>query len=238
MTPVEKEHIVAGATPSSWQVLRAGGQGAPAAGAGQHRPGPVCAGRRRPGPACPGADRAAGRPRPQPGAVAAGRALADRRPGDRHRRRPRRRPGRRRALSGRPCPRPAWCRWWSAPHGGKLPTDGRPAHLRRHPVGGVRRRPRSPAARPRPPTPGRPGQQGRRGRRAGLDPRVVLLLEECFRHAKAIGAWGTGAQARRRPGLTAGPGVLVQESLDGLVDEVQQALGRHRVWDRDPAPTA
>ena len=66
----------------------------------------------------------------------------------------------------------------------------------------------------------------------------MLLLQESFRHAKAIGAWGAGAQALTAAGLTAAPGVLVQESLDGLVDEVQQALGRHRVWDRDPAPTA
>ena len=28
---------------------------------------------------------------------------------------------------------------------------------------------------------------------ASLDPRVVLLLSEAFRHAKAIGAWGSGA---------------------------------------------
>ena len=73
---------------------------------------------------------------------------------------------------------------------------------------------------------------------AGLDPRVGSLVQEAFRHAKVIGAWGTGAQALTAAGLTAAPGVLVQESLDGLVDEVQQALGRHRVWDRDPAPTA
>ena len=57
--------------------------------------------------------------------------------------------------------------------------------------------------------------KARRGRcRSLLDPRVVLLLQECFRHAKAIGAWGAGVDAlearrhrgrsrraeRRRPG--------------------------------------
>ena len=47
---------------------------------------------------------------------------------------------------------------------------------------------------------------------ATVDPRVVLLLEECFRHAKAIGAWGQGRQVleaariagRRRRGRRGG----------------------------------
>ena len=42
------------------EVLRAGGQGAPAAGAGQHRPGAVRTGRCRTGAPCPRSDRAAG----------------------------------------------------------------------------------------------------------------------------------------------------------------------------------
>ena len=34
-----------------------------------------------------------------------------------------------------------------------------------------------------------------------LDPRVVLLLQECFRHAKAIGAWGAGVSALELAGV-------------------------------------
>ena len=35
--------------------------------------------------------------------------------------------------SARPSSLPAWCRWWSLPHGGKLPDGtGRAAQLRRH----------------------------------------------------------------------------------------------------------
>ena len=34
-----------------------------------------------------------------------------------------------------------------------------------------------------------------------LDPRVVLLLQECFRHAKAIGAWGSGVAALEAAGV-------------------------------------
>ena len=35
-----------------------------------------------------------------------------------------------------------------------------------------------------------------------LDPRVALLLQECFRHAKAIGAWGAGREALELGGRT------------------------------------
>ena len=54
------------------QVLRADHQGTPAAGAGEHRPGPVRAGRGRPRAAGPGPDREARRPRPEPGPLAGG----------------------------------------------------------------------------------------------------------------------------------------------------------------------
>jgi len=41
-----------------------------------------------------------------------------------------------------------------------------------------------------------------------LDPRVVLLLQECFRHAKVIGAWGAGSDALGLAGvLPDDPGV-------------------------------
>ena len=59
MTPVEKEHIVRGVHLRARQVLRAGDQGAAAAGAGEHRPGAVRAGGRRLGLPAPDADRAA-----------------------------------------------------------------------------------------------------------------------------------------------------------------------------------
>ena len=85
-----------------------------------------------------------------------------------------------------------------APHGGKLSdgTDGRSAPSRPPGPSSSTRccSPGSPA--PAPDALRRPGQQGRRGRlRRRLDPRVLLLLEECFRHAKAIGAWGAGVAA-------------------------------------------
>ncbi|HEV7875937.1 MAG TPA: catalase-related domain-containing protein, partial [Nocardioides sp.] len=67
----------------------------------------------------------------------------------------------------------------------------------------------------------------------GLDPRVVLLLQESFRHAKAIGAWGRGVQALEEAGIgLASPGVVTGESATAVFAELQETLGAHRVWER------
>ena len=70
-----------------------------------------------------------------------------------------------------------------------------------------------------------------------LDPRIVLRLLESFRRAKAIGAWGAGADALTAAGIDPrGTGVAVGESPDEVLGELQTLLGAHRVWDRlDPA---
>ncbi|GAA0221168.1 catalase CatB [Saccharothrix mutabilis subsp. mutabilis] len=59
-----------------------------------------------------------------------------------------------------------------------------------------------------------------------LDPRVALLVEETYRHAKAIGAWGAGTSV-----VDPGPGVVTGDPTD-VVRDVLALLGRHRVWDR------
>ncbi|MGD9958279.1 catalase [Nocardioides sp.] len=67
----------------------------------------------------------------------------------------------------------------------------------------------------------------------GTDPRVVLLLQECFRHAKVIGAWGAGAQALSSAGIDAGAvGVLVGDDAGELFGQLHGLLAAHRVWDR------
>jgi catalase len=69
-----------------------------------------------------------------------------------------------------------------------------------------------------------------------LDPRVVLLLQECFRHAKAIGAWGAGASALEVAGVPDAAGVFTGDDPAAVLAEVHSALGAHRVWERyDPA---
>ncbi len=65
-----------------------------------------------------------------------------------------------------------------------------------------------------------------------LDPRVALLLQECFRHAKVIGAWGAGASALDAAGVGRAPGVLIGTEPTAVLDEVHSALGAHRVWER------
>ena len=65
-----------------------------------------------------------------------------------------------------------------------------------------------------------------------LDPRVVLLLQECFRHAKAIGAWGAGVSALETAGVAGAPGVLTGTDPAAVFAELHTALGAHRVWDR------
>ncbi|MBW1602022.1 catalase [Streptomyces sp. JJ66] len=68
------------------------------------------------------------------------------------------------------------------------------------------------------------------------DPRVVLLVDEAYRHAKAIGAWAGGADALRAAGVPDGaPGVVTGGSGTDVLPEVTTLLARHRVWDRFPA---
>ena len=66
-----------------------------------------------------------------------------------------------------------------------------------------------------------------------VDPRVAMLLQEAFRHAKPIGAWGEGAAILRSVGIS-GPGVVAGESAAQTFAEVHDLLGRHRVWERFP----
>ncbi|HYN55715.1 MAG TPA: catalase [Motilibacterales bacterium] len=87
----------------------------------------------------------------------------------------------------------------------------------------------SPAAAPDAPAPARS--------QSGLDPRVELLITECHRQAKALGAWSAGEQA-----LTAlvgtGPGVVVGADPLEVVEEIQRLLSGHRVWQRTTAAPA
>ncbi|MGZ5405311.1 MAG: catalase HPII, partial [Nocardioides sp.] len=66
-----------------------------------------------------------------------------------------------------------------------------------------------------------------------LDPRVVLLLQECFRHAKVIGAWGAGIEALTVAGI--GPdeaGVVTGDNASEVFASAGALLGSHRVWER------
>ncbi|MDX3660107.1 catalase [Streptomyces sp. ID05-26A] len=69
------------------------------------------------------------------------------------------------------------------------------------------------------------------------DPRVTLMVQEAFRHAKAIGAWGTGRAAVEAAGCT-GPGVVLDDDASKVLAAVTKLLGAHRVWDRFPPAIA
>ena len=66
-----------------------------------------------------------------------------------------------------------------------------------------------------------------------MDPRLLLMVTEAYRHGKAIGAWRDGAGVLEAAGLLAGsPGVVIGQSSSAALDEVTALLAGHRVWDR------
>lgn len=68
------------------------------------------------------------------------------------------------------------------------------------------------------------------------DPRLLLLLDEAYRHAKAIGAWAGGDAVLASAGVPQGaPGVVSGDSGTEVLEQVGQLLGGHRVWERFPA---
>ncbi|RBI98795.1 catalase HPII, partial [Micromonospora provocatoris] len=71
-----------------------------------------------------------------------------------------------------------------------------------------------------------------------VDPRVLLLVEEAWRHAKVIGAWGAGAEVLHQAGVTGTPGVVTGGSGAEVLTEVQRLMAAHRVWERFPASVA
>ncbi|PSK62293.1 Catalase HPII [Micromonospora sp. MH33] len=73
---------------------------------------------------------------------------------------------------------------------------------------------------------------------ATVDPRVLLLVEEAWRHAKAIGAWGAGTEVLRQAGVAGSPGVVTGDSGGEVFGAVQQLMAAHRVWERFPASVA
>ena len=74
------------------------------------------------------------------------------------------------------------------------------------------------------------------GTTAVADIKLVVLLQEAFRHCKALAAWGDGAAALKAARIPAkGAGVEVAASADkAFIATLANALGLHRAWDRAP----
>ena len=68
------------------------------------------------------------------------------------------------------------------------------------------------------------------------DIKLVVLLQEAFRHCKTLAAWGDGAAVLKAAGISVrDPGVEVSKSVDkAFTAQLAAALGLHRVWDRAP----
>ncbi|MFF8553664.1 catalase [Streptomyces sp. NPDC015501] len=68
---------------------------------------------------------------------------------------------------------------------------------------------------------------------AGIDPRVLLLITEAFRHGKAVGAWAGGLETLRAAGIAPdAPGVAASDDPAAVLEGLSGMLARHRVWDR------
>ncbi len=73
------------------------------------------------------------------------------------------------------------------------------------------------------------------GGTAGLhDIKLTVLLQEMFRHCKAIGAWGDGRQVLLDAGIDVdAPGILLADEVaKPFSSELLTTLGLHRVWER------
>jgi catalase len=72
------------------------------------------------------------------------------------------------------------------------------------------------------------------------DFRALVLLQEAFRHLKAVGAWGDGMEVLQAAGIDPdAPGVLVGRKANAkLATGLIAALGLHRAWDRTPLVNA
>ncbi|MDJ0457504.1 catalase [Arthrobacter sp. NQ7] len=74
---------------------------------------------------------------------------------------------------------------------------------------------------------------------AGADPRVGLMLSEAYRHAKAIGFWGSGSGVLDAAGIPQqSAGIAAGDDAASVTSAVSELLAAHRAWDRFPATGA
>ncbi len=70
--------------------------------------------------------------------------------------------------------------------------------------------------------------------------KLVILLQEAYRHCKALAAWGDGATLLEAAGIAIDdPGVVVGDSMvKAFSDQLVAAVGLHRAWERATAVMA
>jgi catalase len=80
---------------------------------------------------------------------------------------------------------------------------------------------------------GRDAKAGEPG--TALDPRIVLLLSEMFRHAKAIGGWGPAVNSLDAASIPSdAAGIALGDGPDDAVARLTELLAAHRAWERFP----
>ncbi|MCV7230809.1 catalase [Mycolicibacterium komossense] len=74
------------------------------------------------------------------------------------------------------------------------------------------------------------------GTAASGDIKLVVLLQEAFRHCKTIAAWGDGVAVLKAARIPAkGAGIEVADTVGKqFTSDLAAALGLHRAWDRAP----
>ncbi|TQJ58815.1 catalase [Arthrobacter sp. SLBN-83] len=84
------------------------------------------------------------------------------------------------------------------------------------------------------------GRDAKAGEPVGApDPRVALMLSEAYRHAKAIGVWGSGSAVLEAIGIGQETvGIAAGDNAAEVTSEVSGLLAAHRAWDRFPATGA
>jgi catalase len=72
------------------------------------------------------------------------------------------------------------------------------------------------------------------------DIKLVIMLQEAFRHCKALGAWGSGTTILQNADiLPTEPGVITGSTVSrAFTQNLVTALGLHRAWDRAAAVMA
>ncbi|MFF5703258.1 catalase [Streptomyces sp. NPDC012794] len=130
-----------------------------------------------------------------------------------------------------------------APNGGTLDAEGEPVAVQRTfaTARSVEYDAIVLAGAPRPAADARGARDAKAGTPGAteVDPRVLLLITEAYRHGKAIAGWNGGERALEAAGIAADePGVIVGDSGSSVLDALTGALEKHRVWERFPAPAA
>ena len=72
------------------------------------------------------------------------------------------------------------------------------------------------------------------------DIKLVLMLQEAYRHLKAVGAWGTGSAVLEDVGIPLdGAGVVAGKTVGkAFTDQLVATIGLHRAWTRAEAVMA